>query len=228
MIGCPIRNRAWILPRYLESLQRLEYPGQGVEYCFIINDCCDETPQILEQFAQRETGRVKLIYQNYGTTHGHLRGSYNLTHLAALRNRLIQAFLNSECAFLFSVDSDILVPPETLRRLIDDNCDIVSTLVCNGHELGDESIYNVLVRSQNGYYVHLRDFPRDRVFRVDCTGAAYLISRRVLENFAIRYSSKRGAEDIGFCHAAAEKGLKIYCDGRLECTHAMREENVNA
>lgn len=226
MVGCPVRNRAWILPRYLECLLNLEHPGQELEFCFIINDCDDETPEILEQFVEQETGRVKLIYKNLGRTDRHIRGAYSFARLAILRNCLIEAFLDSKCAYLFSVDSDILVPSDTLRRLIDDNCDIISAPVCNGHELGDMSIYNVLARNSNGYLVHIRDFPRDRIFPVDCTGAAYLLKRRVLEDPSIRYSSQMGAEDIGFCRAALDREFKIYCDGRLECVHTMREKRI--
>lgn len=62
MIGCPVRNRAWILKEYLQSLVDIEYPEDCIEYCFIINDCIDETPYILEDFAKRQTGAVHFKY----------------------------------------------------------------------------------------------------------------------------------------------------------------------
>lgn len=228
MIGCPIRNRAWILPLYLESLQALKYPEAKIEYCFIINDCSDQTPLILEHFAEQKAAGVKLITINYGSEKGYRRGMYDFSRLAALRNHLLNAFLQSDCEYLFSLDSDILAPPDTLTRLIEDNCDIVSALVCNGHELNDQSIYNILRRNHEGKLVHWRDFPRDRIFPVDCTGAAYLIKRAVIASCGVRYSSEQGAEDIGFCSAAAQKGLGIYGDGRLECVHMMHEKIINS
>lgn len=226
MIGCPVRNRAWVLPRYLQSLLELEYPGQKMEYGFIINDCTDETELIMERFAREQAGRVKLFTINYGAGRGYRRGAYDLTRLAALRNHLLNAFLQSSCDYLFSVDSDIMVAPSTLRCLIEDDCDIISALVCNGHELGDEGIYNILQKNSEGELIHQREFPRDRVFPVDCTGAAYLIKRAVIARHGVRYSSQQGAEDIGFCAAAQAKGLGIFCDGRLECRHLMHEEEA--
>jgi len=223
MIGCPIRNRAWILPQYLECLQNFDYPHQNIEYCFIINDCSDKTPQILEQFAFEQSVPVRLITANLDSKRSHVRGAYKFSHLAVLRNLLLYSFLNSNCQYLFSIDSDILASPDTLSRLLEHNCDIVSVLVCNGHELGDEAIYNILNRTEDGRFVHLREFPRDSIFRVDCTGAACLIKRRVIESCKVRYSSNLGAEDIGFCQAAARQGIEIYCDGRIECTHIMNE-----
>jgi len=221
MIGCPVRNRAWILPRYLESLERIEYPRSNIEYCFVINDCIDRTPCILEEFAARHGHQVKLIYHDMKSNRSHIRGQYNFHDLAGLRNILLAAFIASDCQYLFSLDSDILVPPHALVQLIAADCDIIAALVCNGHELGDDKIYNLLTYTESGSLIHLKDFPRDQVFRVDCTGAAYLIKRHVIETLKVRYSAKFGAEDIGFCQAARKQGLAIHCDGRIECTHIM-------
>jgi cellulose synthase/poly-beta-1,6-N-acetylglucosamine synthase-like glycosyltransferase len=225
LIGCPVRNRAWILPRYLQYLQKLDYPPHLLEFCFIVNDCHDSTPAVLEDFARKLPGRVRLIYADIHSHHGHRRGQYNLHHLAYLRNLLLSAFLQSNCRYLFSVDSDIMVPSHALKQLLDDNCDIVSALVCNGHLLADQNLYNVL-RIENGNYIHMRKVPRNRVFTVDCTGAAYLIKRKVVEEYGVRYSAENGAEDIGFCQMAQAKGLEICCDGRIECLHIMQEEEI--
>lgn len=224
MIGCPVRNRAWILPRYLECLQNLTYPRHNLKYCFIINDCSDRTPEILEQFAWEQPVAVKLITVDLGSKSSHVRGFYSFGHLAYLRNLLLEEFLKTDCDYLFSLDSDILVEPHTLIRLLEDDCDIVSVLVCNGHEVGDKTVYNILNWDEQGNLVYVRDFPRDRLFRVDCTGAAYLIKRRVVETFGVRYSAYMGAEDIGFCQTASRQGIEIYCDGRIEAVHIMKEQ----
>ena len=225
MIGCPVRNRAWVLPAYLKHLHELQCDDYSVEYCFIINDCTDETPQILHDFAAKQSRVVKLITADStrAIKPGFVRGSYNFSHLAWLRNILLKEFLKSDCTYLFSVDSDILVRSNALLTLLEDNCDIISALVCNGHQLGDTNLYNILQKSADGSLVHIKDFPRDRVFAVDCTGAAYLIHRRVIADLGVHYSAQWGAEDIGFCEIARQKGLKIYCDGRVECIHLMDE-----
>jgi hypothetical protein len=222
MVGCPVRDRAWILPRYLECLEKLDRSQCQVQYAFIINNCSDLSPQILADFARRHPGIVRLIEKNYDSPGSHGRGQYNFYRLAELRNLLLKAFLDSDCDYLFSLDSDILAPGGTLTQLLADNCDIVSALVCNGHEIGDPGIYNILEQVSDGSYIHIRDFPRDRVFPVDCTGAAYLIKRAVIEA-GVRYSSQRGGEDIAFCEVAASRGFNIFCDGRVECLHLMRE-----
>ncbi len=220
MIGCPVRNRAWILPEYLRSLEGIYYPRDKIQYCFIINDCQDETQDILEKFARNHPKAVRLLIDD-AKTRGYKRGEYSFQRLACLRNLLLHEFMHSDCDYLFSVDSDVLLPPKALIQLINSNCDIISCLVCNGHEIADRSLYNVLHKNERGHYCHMRSIPRDRIFKVDCTGAAYLIKRKVISEHGIRYSNLYGAEDIGFCEDAASHGLDIYCDGRMECTHVM-------
>lgn len=222
MIGCPVRDRAWVLPRYLDCLEKLNTNTFQPQYCFIINDCSDHSPRILAEFARRQPGIVRLIEKNHDSPGSHRRGQYNLSRLAELRNLLLKAFLESDCDYLFSLDSDILIPSASLTQLLRHDCDIVSALVCNGHEIGDPGIYNILEQGIDGSYRHVRDFPRDRVFPVDCTGAAYLIKKAVIAA-GIRYSSQRGGEDIAFCEAARSRGFNIFCDGRVECLHLMRE-----
>jgi len=238
MIGCPVRNRAWILPRYLEHLKKLDYPPELLQYCFVINDCDDSTAELMEEFAAEKGIRARLIYADNtvpsyrlsftssadpsSKTPDHCRGRYSLPRLAALRNILLQEFLASDCRYLFSVDSDILVPPPVLTGLLLNDCQVVSALVCNGHQQGDRDIYNILQRV-GGHYEFIREFPRDRLFPVDCTGAAYLIRRDVIEDYGVTYSAEKGGEDIGFCERAAGQGIRLYCDGRLECQHVMAE-----
>lgn len=218
-----MRNRAWILPTYLTALTQLDYPMEAIEFCFIINDCQDKTPAILVDFARSCRSPVRLVEENHSRPGGYKRGFYSLSRLADLRNRLLSEFLDSSCTHLFSVDSDIIVPPFALRQLLADNCPVVSALVCNGHELGDQGLFNVLNREEGGSYRHVRDIPAGCLFQVDCTGAACLIAREVIEKYKVRYLSDKGAEDIGFCEEARRWGLGIYCDSRVKGAHMMNE-----
>lgn len=218
MIGCPVRNRAWILPLYLQHLTALSYPSDQVEYCFVINDSQDETELILQEFARLFP--VRLLYDNSSRPGGWQRGFYQFSRLAQLRNRLLDAFLQSDCHYLFSVDSDILVPPHALQQLLQAGKDMVSALVCNGAEIGDDQFYNIF-NWENDRLLPIRNFPRNQVFPVDCTGAACLIKRRVIEA-GVRYNSSWGPEDIGFCREVKKHGFAIFCHGSIECVHVMK------
>lgn len=221
MIGCPVRNRAWILPLYLKALDNMDYPQHYREYCFIVNNSIDNTEALLREFALNSPARVKIEIVNFEDAGGFIRGEYRFKKLAYLRNILLNQFMLSDCTYLFSVDSDILVPPHALSALISHQCDIVSALVPNGHILGDDKVFNILSRDKKGHYIHIKDFPLDKIFAVDVTGAAYLINKRVIKEGGVRYSAAGGAEDIGFCEEAKSRGFKIYCDPRIKCEHVM-------
>ncbi|MDR1616864.1 MAG: hypothetical protein LBR98_07630 [Syntrophomonadaceae bacterium] len=223
MVGCPVRDRAWILPRYLESLRALDYPPDLLEFCFIINDCSDATPELLNDFAAQEQRPVRLVKADSLNPRPAARGFYSFKRLAELRNILIGQFLLSPCDYLFSIDSDITAPPDSLRRLTEAGKDIISGLVWNGAEVDLPDVYNILKRDDEGRYVHIKSFPPETVFPVDCTGAAYLIKRRVPESARVRYSADYGAEDIGFCEAARQAGIGIFCHSGIRCLHYMKK-----
>ncbi len=223
LIGCPIRNRAWILPHYLEALKGLDYNHKDIEYCFIVNNSTDDTLEILKNFRYRTPSLVRIITCDLAREKNHRRGYYSLSHLATLRNILLAEFLKSDASYLFSVDSDIILPPHALKSLQRADCDIISALVCNGHEIGDPDIYNILNRRLNGRYEYIRNFPQEEVFAVDCTGAAYLIKRDVIAKHQVRYSATCGSEDIGFCEDARAKGIGIYCHPAVKARHEMIE-----
>ncbi len=223
MIGCPIRNRAWILPDYLQAILNFDYPAELIELCFIVNDCQDSTPAILSDFAAAHENPVYLYYDNQDHSGKHQRGYYNFRRLAHLRNQLITAFLRTDCEYLFSLDSDIIMPPESIMTLLGAQRDIISALVWNGGDIGSHDTYNILKQAENGDYLHIREFPVNGVFEVDCTGAAYLLRRRVLSEFMIRYDADYGAEDIGFCKSAQRAGIKLYCHSGVRGRHFMEE-----
>lgn len=227
MIGCPVRNRGWILPDYLQCLQEIDYPKDKMRFCFIVNDSVDDTEAILAKFCQRSPSLVEIINTTQSNAGGHLRGEYRLARLAELRNMLLERLYQSGCDYLLSVDSDILVPPDIINKLLSRNCLIISALVCNGHHINDETIYNVMKKHPSGHYRHMKDFPRDNIFRTDVTGAAYLIHRDVVAEYKVYYSAEKGAEDIGFCEEAQACNIPIFCDGTIECQHIMNEPRAN-
>lgn len=219
MIGCPVRNRAWILPCYLDGLLNLNYPERLLEYTFIVNDCTDDTLRILQDFALNCSTPVHIVVKDLGSKTRSTRGGYNLGGLVVLRNELLKIFLTSRCTHLFSVDSDIMVRSDSLRRLLDLDLPVVSALVRNDHHLGDLGFYNIL-HNKNGQLLPITSFQRGQVIPVDCTGAAYLIKREVIEA-GVRYKMHRQGEDAGFCEEARKLGFTMWCHTGIECNHVM-------
>lgn len=203
----------------------MDYPRNQIEYAFIVNDCTDDTLIILQQFAGRSTSPVHITIKNMANRHSSLRGAYNIGNLVILRNILLKIFLKTKCSHLFSVDSDILVTPGSLKELIKLDLPVVSMLVRNDHHLGELGYYNI-TRQHGTHYRPIQDFKRNSLIPVDCTGAGYLIQRWVIEEKGVRYHLHRQGEDVGFCEDARAKGISIWCHTGLESTHVMIKQDI--
>lgn len=209
LIACPIRNRAWILLDYLQGLYNLDYPKDKIAFHFILNDSSDKSKEILQDWkevVEKEYRYVHISEVNFGypPDWGEDRKNNKLNRvsktyktLSVLRNLILDsAWLDMKADYLFSVDSDILVNPDVLNKLIETEKDIVAALVRNG-----KNAYNFLPR--------IPCIP-DRIFEVDTIGAVILIARKVFENKKIRYSVERTGEDEGFCLTAKRQGFNSY------------------
>lgn len=208
-IGAPVRNRGWVLPRHLDSV--LAQTDIDKEICYILNDSEDDTEDILRDYGA--THGVRTVKYDLNATNGHVRGQYSYKGLANLRNRLLDEFLKSDCDYLLSIDTDIIIPKGSIKQLIDNDKDICSMLLRNNPHIMAHNIMN------NG--VHLKKIPLG-VIPVDLTGAVYLIKREVVEA-GCRYAFHRQGEDFPFCGTAKKKGFEIYCDTRLRPIHAFEK-----
>lgn len=203
----------------------MDYLQNRIEYAFIVNDSTDDTMAILQEFARQSSSPVHITLQNMDNRHSSSRGAYNIDNLVILRNTLLDIFLKTRCSHLFSVDSDILVTPESLKELIKLNLPVVSLLVRNDHHLGELGYYNIM-KLQDDHYRPIQVFPRGCPIPVDCTGAGYLIQRWVIEEKGVRYCPNRQGEDAGFCTDARAKGIRIWCHTGLESTHVMLKQDI--
>ncbi|MDP9699762.1 GT2 family glycosyltransferase [Paenibacillus intestini] len=204
LIGSPVRNRAWVLERHLQSLDQQAVHQQ---FRYILNDSEDQTEHILQEH------RIPYSTYDLGKTYGHLRGQYAYAHLAKLRNRLLEEFLLTDCDYLFSVDTDIIVPEDSLEQLMNNDKDICSMLIRNHPQI---KAHNALIRGQ-----HVPEF-REGLIPVDLTGAVYLIKREVIEA-GVRYANHASGEDAPFCEQAKSLGFELFVDTRLRPVHVYAE-----
>jgi GT2 family glycosyltransferase len=213
-IGSIVRNRAWILPKYLQALQNIDYNDKF--YMFLENDSDDNTFEILYKFHYNKLKSIKTQEKIPNET----RKQYNqdgYSHLANIRNKFLEMFLETDADYLLSIDSDIIVPSDILTELLKytDNNTIVGASICNipNREL-DGSIAGNFMIEINGEIKHPNNYPLSGVMEVDVIGAVYLIPRKAIED-GIRYGSDKQGEDIYFCRQAKSKGYKLLVD--LDC-----------
>jgi len=130
-------------------------------------------------------------------------GRRGYRRMAFLRNLLVERCQYELCDYLWSVDADVLVPPVTLKALLDEARPQVSAVVCNTAPPDDPFAWNIM------------DFTADRVVAThiepeptggpcDITGACCLYAT---EMFAagVRWIYDPQGEDVGFARLADQR-----------------------
>lgn len=244
-ISTLIRDRAWILPRYLESLYNLNFDKSKILIYWLINNSNDESEKLLRDFQKKyEHEYRKIIIEKvknkdapeYKRTIAknplgakiYWRQVYE--NLACLRNKVIDKVLEiNEIEWLFNVDSDILLNPEDLNILITSNHDIVSGIINNDAirnphlEISKGAACNLLNFDEHGKAYHITQWKDDDddLMSVECTGAIAIYRKKIFENPDLRYSFSEQGEDIAFFKKIKECGIKTYAHKNCKPAHIM-------
>lgn len=232
LVGCPVRERAWILPDYLARLSALEtWETLGsldrrspVRFHFVVQPSADRTEEIIADWCagrpNASWGRVTGAPAGWRRDAGASR--YSIPWLAAIRNVLAERALAAGCDLL-SVDSDVLAPSHVLRVLSSRARPVCAALLSNtpGLPAGDPGA------APNGETVD-----GDRLgavlgpVRVRWTGACCLYAREVLAS-GVRWGPHARGEDVEFCRRAWSAGWSCWLDTSLRAEHVMQEPGTD-
>ena len=224
MVGCPVsKNR--VLPTYLEYIRGLDYPKDKIHLAFLINNCTDDTYDILYTYREEYISDYREIslWNVDGLKPGYIDGDRykqrDYEAFAKIRNTWL-SMLSNEDDYIFSVDSDNFPAPNTLKRLLSRSKDIISPLIY--HNFGQ---YNIMKETYQNKYANITDFPRELI-QVDATCSTVLINREVIDE-GVRYHKHPQGEDLGFCCDARTSGFEVWCDAGIEVKHEMCLDKEN-
>lgn len=125
--------------------------------------------------------------------------------------------------YLFSVDSDISFKPNTLKKLLSHNKDIVSGLYIQRKP--NEHILEVY---RNGTNIPYQDIEGRELVEIDgCGFGCVLVDSNVIRNMEYPHFLYQSAidhrntvsEDTYFCNNAKKKGYRIFADTSILCEH---------
>ena len=218
LIAAPLRQDPKIFREYQRGLDELRIPaGVKVDRFFVVNDCPEVIPEIRDAaYMVVNTGDHYERREN-----DHYWTSENLSKMHMLRNRTVTRALIFGYDYLFSVDTDLVLHPDTLSVLLETGKDIVSELFwtngwCNAW-MHDQS---------SGMDPH---WVNPGLYQVGMTGACILISRRVLAE-GVDYSPIPNitkclwGEDRHFCIRAACHGFTLWTDSHCPPEHLYTEK----
>lgn len=234
-VGCPIRNRAWILEEWVEHV-RIAFDLAGVKpwWAFAIgvgpSGRDDGTRRLVTDLYKKESG----IWTEIAEPEIQDRRFWNLERyeqMANYRNRLLSLVQGTHPDYFLSLDSDILLHPATLMCLLET---IKADHFVQGVErkfdavggkafLSDSSpnitTYGTLSPNGGG----LQRINSDGIFPVQILMAVKLMAPTA---YNVNYCSNRFGEDIGWSLNCRDQGLTLGWDGRVTSKHIMDRANL--
>ncbi len=223
-IGCPIYERAWILPTWLDSIKewQTDIAWVDIELVFVTTPGEDETADIIAGVDWAPVHTYEMLEGTHSTERnwGHKE---RLNTMVALREALRREVAVIEPDLFFSLDSDIIPHYEGLHPLTDainEGFDAVAALAylsANGTHI------------TNAFYMDRHVPRRIKVYNAlqpaDVLCAAVLMTPEVFTS--VPYEYDRLGEDIGWSRNAREAGFKLGIDTSVQFKHVMSEDRLH-
>ena len=241
LISIPVRDRAWILPEYLDRISKLDLTDVEVYYYFIVDESVDDSLRVLTEITKDWVNCEVESVENDDTPPddpSRMR-SYRLkngiySHLKALREKIMKKGLELGVDYLFSADSDVMVEPDCLQRLLSHKLDFVYLAgVNNVEDVNSYVIAFTLKGNPNNIFSKLRIqnirlSGSGGLVPVLCAGTGFLVSKKVLENCSLYFEPESNAmkllleyngEDVWLGVSAALVDIPRFLDEGCICKH---------
>lgn len=222
IIGCPVYKRAWILPRWFESVERAcGVAGIDPVYAFVVDDRDTETLDVI--WDHSGSGYVFCVHER--EEHEDVRNwnGERYAWMAELRNELLGVVRLAAPSYFLSLDSDILLHPDAIRNMMEtiQSCDAV------GGKAFLTELGTTCPNWANLSTGPSRSLKRHNVDHVIDVGILMAVKLMTPSAYSIDYEAHRQGEDIGWSLACAKKGLRFKWDGRVANKHVMRPDLID-
>lgn len=219
VVGCPVRKRAWILPRWFDYIEAacaevLVAPT----YVFVIGPEDFETSECILQETSKRRREVVLVPADEPVREDvRVWNEDRYHHMVYLRNLLLGSVRTIGPDLFWSVDSDMLVHQDALTHAIDalQRFDAVASRAYLS-EGQDTRCPNWATYTRMG-----------GLSRQDMNGASFAvgvimaIKLMTPAAYNVDYAWNHQGEDIGWSLAARKKGLTLGWDSRTTSKHVF-------
>jgi len=133
LIGGPIQNREWILPHWLNAIDKSDYPNDQIHLAMLVNNSKDKTLQLLKDFkSERGTDfrKISLWTANGNWRDNRFAGRF-FSYFSLLRNRFLE-MRTEEDEVIVSIDSDIIIQPKDISTLVNWGLPMTAGVIPNG------------------------------------------------------------------------------------------------
>lgn len=252
LVASPIYRNPNILSQFLSSLLDLKSTGIDVHYYFVDDNVHPESMKILREFKQNN--KNVLIMKSHNTTPYHTN---HQTHIwkeeliwkvGEYKNDMLDYAKINNFDYIFLVDSDLVLHPNTLIQLHSQKKDIVSNIfwtkwtpdsidlpqvwLSDSYTLFNykrgEAISEEEKQKRTAEFVNQLRTPG--IYEVGGLGACTLISKEAIDkgvSFREIPNLSFAGEDRHFCIRAAALGLKLFVDTHYPALHIYRDSDIS-
>lgn len=139
------------------------------------------------------------------------------------RINLADIAVNGDFDYVFWMDSDMIIPADALKKMLDADKDMVTGLYFQRRGKHEPVIYSSVGGNDRIVYA---DYPKDKLFRVDACGfGCVLMKKNVIHKLALEWCGETFqpfpgiGEDLSFCYRWRRSGGEIWCDPSIKCGH---------
>lgn len=131
--------------------------------------------------------------------------------------------------YVLMVDSDIILPTNTLKCMLEEPVDIITGLYPHKNGVDEAEIFK---NGTNDFVHRFRydELEEGRIHVKGCGGGCLLINTKILDKlkfpwfkFVVYENGTELSEDLYFCCQVNDAGMKIYADTRIYCGHICKE-----
>ncbi|WML35489.1 glycosyltransferase [Clostridium sp. OS1-26] len=249
LIGSTIRQKTSILREFLQSLSELYIQDYNVNFMFFDDNEDLVSSQMLNNFKIQDCETIILRGEKQGRyicdDISHQWKDELIWKVAEYKDRIIDYAKENDYDYLFLVDSDLVLHPETLEKLISTKKDIISEVFWtkwNSSDIEKPQVwvsgnYTLYYKAENEVLTEeeitsrtnafIKSMRIPGVYEVGGLGACTLISKQALDK-GVCYkkldSVNYRGEDRHFCIRALRMGLKLYVETSIPAYHIYREE----
>jgi cephalosporin hydroxylase len=145
-----------------------------------------------------------------------------------VRNLVADWVIRYNYDYLFSIDSDIAFPPDTLKKMLNHDVDMVSGIYIQ--RIPDTHTIEIMRKTPQGGVSHVdfSDIADQGLVPIDACGfGCLLIKGEVIKSIPYPHFVYKSAidhantysEDVYFCTQATDRGFKIWADTDIICDH---------
>ena len=232
------KQKESILPSWLESLARWDYPKDRIALYIRSNDNTDKTEEILRDWVVHNENKYYEVTSNYQSADMLVKGydvhewnPHRFKVLGKIRQDSVDYAYNSGTDFYFTCDVDNFLLPDTLSRLVEFNQPVVAPLLYDAGSTAYSNYHNIA--TPNGYYhdnPHYYTILNGQVpglIKCDVVHCTYLIRRDVMP--LVRYQD--GTEDyeyVIFSRELRELDVPQYLDNMRVSGYLTMSEDLQA